>query len=161
MFVSKLDSAGGFLWAARWGGSGADEDTGLDVAVDDSGNVYTTGVFVNTVDFDPGPATFTMNSAGDRDVFVSKLDSAGNHLWARQLGGSSEDVGIGIAVDGGGNVHCTGYFEGTADFDPGAGPYDISSAGGRDIFLSQIVQNVPPEIESINLSAHPSGRDSR
>ncbi len=107
--------------------------------VDQIGNVYTTGMFVSTVDFDPGPSTFNLTSAGDRDVFVNKLDSAGNFVWAGQLGGSSEDFGIGIAVAGG-KIYTTGYFSGTADFDPGAGTHTLTSAGGRDIFVSQLLE---------------------
>ena len=47
------------------------------------------------------------------------------------LGGTSLDAGFGVAVDGSGNVHTTGYFLGTADFDPGAGTSNLTSAGPR------------------------------
>ena len=54
-------------------------------------------------------------SGGGIDVFVSKLNSSGNFVWARGMGGINSDRGQGIAVDGSGNVHTTGYFQGTAD----------------------------------------------
>ena len=57
-----------------------------------------------TADFDPGPGTAEFSSAGSHDVFVSKLDGAGNFVWARQLGGSGWDEARGIALDGSGNV---------------------------------------------------------
>jgi Ca2+-binding RTX toxin-like protein len=112
--------------------------------VDGSGNVYTTGHFSGTADFDPGAGTFDLTSAGGDDVFVSKLDADGNFVWADQLGGTSDDVGRGVAVDGSGNVYTTGYFSATADFDPGAGTFDLTSAGGYDVFVSKL-EAAPPD----------------
>ena len=127
---------GDFVWAKRMGGTGADEGRGI--ALDSAGNVYTTGRFEGTVDFDPGAGTFTLTSAGDNDIFVSKLDSEGNFLWAKAMGGTSGDEGRGIALDSAGNVYTTGRFEGTADFDPGTGTFNLTSAGGLDIFVSKL-----------------------
>ena len=57
---------------------------------------------------------------------MSKLDSGGNFVWARQLSNSTGyDQGFGVAVDGQGNVYTTGAFVGTADFDPGAGTFNL------------------------------------
>ena len=110
-----------FLSAGAMGGAGADE--GRSVAVDSGGNVYTVGFFQGTVDFDPGPDTFNLTSAGGLDVFVSKLDSAGNFVWARSMGGAGTDVAHDVAVDSDGNVYTVGNFRGPADFDPGEGNF--------------------------------------
>ena len=64
-----------FVWAQQMGG--ADSKLGTGVAVDGSGNVYTTGSFAGTVDFDPSAGVFNLTSAGSEDIFVFKLDSAG------------------------------------------------------------------------------------
>ena len=116
IFISKLDSAGNLSLAFAVGAAAGGTDKGQAIATDAAGNVYTTGYFQGTIDFDPGPGVSLMTSAGGTDIFVVKLDSAGNFVWARQFGGTSDDQGNGIAVDASGNVLTTGYFKGTADF---------------------------------------------
>jgi hypothetical protein len=137
-FISKLDSAGSFVWAKQLGGM--KQDNGYSIAVDVAGNVYTTGRFVGTTDFDPGTGMFNLTSAGSGDVFVSKLDSAGAFVWAKQLGGIGDDFGASITIDAAGNVYTTGYFTGTADFDPGLGTFNLTSAGLQDSFVSKLSQ---------------------
>lgn len=137
-FVQKLDTSGDFQWVAAIGGLAA--QVGYGVAVDAAGNVYTTGVFSDTVDFDPGPGTFnlTSNSFSD-DVFVQKLDGSGTLVWATAVGGPSTDSGLSVAVDVGGSVYTTGDFVGTADFDPGAGTFNLTSASSsNDVFVQKL-----------------------
>lgn len=140
-FVSKLDNNGNFVWAKRLGGSG--DEAGHAIALDSDSNVYTTGAFSSvTADFDPGSGVFNLTnagSAGSYDTFVSKLDSSGNFVWAQRLGGTSEDQGRSIAVDGAGNVHTVGVFRSSnADFDPGSGVFNLSAAISDDVFISKL-----------------------
>jgi hypothetical protein len=135
IFVSKLDSAGQFLWAKRLGAAGADR--GRCIAVDGSGNVLVSGRFENTVDFDPGPGTSNLTSIGGVDVFVLKLDSAGQLIWAKRMGGVGTDRARDIAVDVDGNVYTMGSFELTADFDPGAGTLNLTSGGLFDVYVTK------------------------
>jgi hypothetical protein len=136
IFISKLNSGGDYVWV-RQIGSNMDEFA-KSITVDNSGNVYTTGEFEGTVNFNPSSGTFNLTSNGNYDVFISKLNSSGGFVWAAHLGGSSWDCGESIAVDGSGNVHSTGFFDGTADFDPGTGTYNLTSAGGNEIFISKL-----------------------
>lgn len=136
IFVSKLDSSGNFVWAKQMGGTGSDD--GSAIAVDASGNVYTAGGFEGTVDFDPGSGIANLTAAGGSDIFISKLDNAGNFVWAKQLGGTNVENCSSIAIDADGNVYTTGYFQGTADFDPGSGISNFTSSGGADIFVSKL-----------------------
>jgi len=136
IFVSKLDSAGSFVWARRIGG--ARDDQGQDVATATDGVVYITGHFSQTADFDPGSDPFNLTSAGSDDIFVSKLDSGGDFLWAGSMGGASVDRGCRIAVTRDGSVHITGQFYSTSDFDPGAATFNLTSTGGYDIFLAKL-----------------------
>ena len=136
VFVVKIDASGNFLWAKTIGGSG--NDWGISIAIDPIGSVYFTGHFTGTADFDPGEGIFNLTSAGNTDIFVSKLDSNGNFLWAKAMGGTGSDIGFSIAVDGMGNVYTTGFFSATADFHHGAGIFNLTSAGGNDIFISKL-----------------------
>lgn len=129
IFVSKLTSNGAFVWAKRFGVTGFDE--GNDIAVDASGNVFTTGTFSGTADFDPGAAAFNLVSSGS---FLSVLNSSGNFVLAKSFGGESKS----LALDSLGNILLTGSFEGTDDFDPGTTVFNLTSAGDSDIFVSKL-----------------------
>ncbi len=136
VFVWKLDVSGQLMWAGRQGGASIDNAASL--ATDSVGDVYLVGQFMGTADFDPSGGVQNMTSSGVQDVFVSKLTAAGNLAWARQLGGSSAEVGGAIHIDAFNNVYTTGSFQGTADFDPNAGVENLTSAGVQDAFLSKL-----------------------
>lgn len=147
-YISKLDSSGNYRWTKRIGSSGAGA-TGARTAIDSSGNVFYTGDFTGTVDFDSGTDTSTLTSSGLNDIFISKLDSSGNFIWAKAMGSSGADRGQAIAVDKSGNVYATGYFNGTADFDPSASVLNLTSSGGRDVFISKLNPDGSPLISSM------------
>ncbi|HTF04620.1 MAG TPA: T9SS type A sorting domain-containing protein, partial [Bacteroidia bacterium] len=136
IFVSKLDNSGNFGWAKHLGGPG--NNIGYSIATDASGNVYTSGHFSMTVDFDPGAGIQNFISAGAGDVFVSKLDASGNFVWAKQMGNTANDVSTCIAIDASGYVYTSGYFFDTVDFDPGAGISNLTTNGVGDIFVSKL-----------------------
>jgi hypothetical protein len=136
VFILKLDASGNFLWVKSMGGT--NEDGSASVAVDGSGNIYTTGVFMDTADFDPGAGVNNLISAGGYDIFISKLDASGNFVWAKRMGGTNYEQGNSLAVDVTGNIYTTGGFRGTADFDPGAGVNNLISKGSTDIFVSKL-----------------------
>lgn len=131
-FVVRLNPLGGLLWARQLGGSG--NDVGLSLAVSKVGDVYTTGYFSATADFDPGTTTATLSPAGNDDVFISKLDGAGSYVWAKNVGGTGADRGYRIAINSSDHVFLTGFFNGTADFDPGITTSNFTSAGTGDVF---------------------------
>lgn len=137
-FINALN-AQSYTWAKNMGGTSL--DNGLSVAVDASGNVYTTGYFQGTADFDPGAGTVNLTAVGGTDIFVTKLDANGNLVWAKQLGGSSSDIGRSIKVDVNGNTYITGQFSGTADFDPSSGTVNLTSSGLNDIFVCKLNAN--------------------
>jgi hypothetical protein len=135
IFVSKLNSSGGFVWAVTFSGA---IGKGADIALDASGNVYTTGFYTGTVDFDPGVGTFNLSALGSQDAFVSKISPAGAFVWARSMGGGSPEEGQGIALDNSGNIYTTGFTQGVGDYDPGPGFAILNPIGSADCWISKL-----------------------
>src|SRR4026207_1236107 len=134
--VSTVASSQNLEWARGMGGTGV--DFGQAIAVDNTGNVYSTGLFANTGDFDPDASgVFNLTSAGSWDIYIQKLDSAGIFQWAKRIGSTGDDRGLSIATDGAG-VYLTGMFSLTVDFDPGAGTSNLTSAGTVDVFIMKL-----------------------
>ena len=108
LFVAKYDSSGDLVWAKRAGVTGG--ALGNAIAVDGSGNSYVTGFFQSSATFGPEETNETiLTSAGSfGEVFVAKYEASGDLVWARRVGGTSDDVGAGIAVDGAGTSYVTG-----------------------------------------------------
>jgi hypothetical protein len=136
-FISKWNRIGSHVWTKRIGSSGG-AIYGVTTAIDSSGNIFTTGSETGTVVLDSGNGIITISSAGDKDIFISKLNSSGNFVWVKSLGSRAEDSGLGIAVDISGNVYFTGYFNGEADLDPTNEVKNFLSVGAKDIFISKL-----------------------
>jgi len=103
IFLAKYDSAGNVLWAKSAGG--ANNDEGLGVATDATGNVYITGNFNSTtISF----GAFTLINQGGYDGFLTKYDSSGNALWAKIMGGSGSDAGYRVATDNNNRIYVSG-----------------------------------------------------
>jgi hypothetical protein len=105
--------------------------------------VIIAGSFNDLTDFDPGAGTFLINNPGfvDQDLFILKLDSDGNFIWAKAVD-SFDDIRVyAIAIDGNNGIVLTGVFGGAADFDPGAGTYNLSAGNNDDIFIMKLSSN--------------------
>jgi hypothetical protein len=141
VFLTKLDANGNFQWARSWGESNH-WDAAQGVAVDRAANVYVSGYFADTVDFNPLGVASNITSRGGDDAFLCKYDSTGGFKWVCTWGGTSNDYARGNAVDGLGYVYVSGDFQSTnVDFDPGSGVDNHSSHGGKDISLSKFDSN--------------------
>jgi hypothetical protein len=136
-YITKFDSDGNFLWARTWGGTDWLDDAALGIAVDGSDNVYASGGFLDSVDFDPGAGDDTHASVGYRDIFLTKFDPGGNHLWAQTFGGAYDDYVFGCQVDHNNDVYITGWYYQQVDFDPGPGTDMHDSQVDGHAFLSK------------------------
>lgn len=130
-FISKLDASGNFIWAKRIGNTTNDyfqyaESRGIEI--DANNNVYTTGDFAGTFDFDPGPGSQLATSNSARDWYILKLNTQGDFAWVDVFGGSDSEVGADVAVDKDNNVYGVGGVSNMADMDPGPGVYTVSAA---------------------------------
>jgi hypothetical protein len=139
-FIWKLDSNGNFVWIRTIQGPSAIE-TAWAVQVDATGNVYTTGNFGGTIDFDNGPGVVNLTSAGGADIFITKHNSNGNLEWAKRIGSTGTDNGRSITIDAAGNPYLSGSFSGSVDFDPNAGVANLTSNGEIDAFVLKLDTN--------------------
>ncbi len=131
VFISKYNSTGDFQWVRTYGQRNF--EGARDLKEDDDGNLYATGEFEGTVDFNP-PNLDTLRSAGGTDAFILKLKPDGSFVWAKQLGGSSNDIGYGLQVKNGKVFH-TGSFFNTIDLNPNADTLFTTAKARRDLFL--------------------------
>lgn len=137
IFVLKLNAQGKLCWAKDMGG--ADMDRGNDIAVDNLGNVYITGMFEGEADINPGSGTAHLVSYGQADIFLIKLDTAGHFQWARHAGGKFNDEGESVATDAQGNIYLTGTFTGKVDFDHSHhGTDELHATGDVDLFVQKL-----------------------
>ncbi len=131
--VWKVAPSGQTLWAESFAGTAA-ASVGRGVVVSASGTILVTGDFAGTVDFDPGPSSYTLTSAGGTDVFVTALDASGNFVAARSLGGTGTDYGFGIALNTAGTVAIAGTYTGPAAF----GTTNLAKLGPPSIFVATL-----------------------
>ena len=116
IYIAKYDSNGVYQWAKGIGGS--DDDRGNGLVIDTLGNIYITGKFKNTIDFDPGAGTAQLTSLGYDDIFTAKYDNNGNYLWAKCFGTTNLESSGGITIDQNNNIYVTCSFIGEASFYP-------------------------------------------
>lgn len=115
-------------WAKAAAGSGG--NSGRSIAIDNLGNIYTTGWFEGLITF----GNFKITGKGERSIYISKSDPQGNFVWVRDAGGSGWNEGLSIVVDNQGNSYVTGNISGTVTF----GNITLKSIGNRDMFVTKL-----------------------
>ena len=122
IFLVKYNSNGIKQWTQQLGTSSIDR--GYDLTIDSSNNIYVTGVTVGGLDGNI--------SSGDSDIFLAKYYDNGTKQWTKQLGTSSGDAGLGLAIDSSNNIYITGYT---------SGGLDGTNSGNQDVFLAKYYDN--------------------
>jgi hypothetical protein len=131
--VWTLTGSGSLAWARGLGGPDFDQAGG--VAVDPSGNIYVTGAFSASVNFNPNGSPIVLTAVGIYDVFVARLSSAGATAWAESfVGSTAASMGTGIGVDALGRIDVSGWFGGKVQFDPTGGTASVTAGGSVDSF---------------------------
>lgn len=132
IFLAKFNNNGELLWISQAGGTNSELSMGI--ALDSQKNIFITGSFSGSCSF----GTNILSSVGSQDIFLAKCDSMGNFLWARQAGGSSDDLSNAIEIDSYNNPTITGYFDHIATFDT----IILNGLGGyRDVFIARYDNN--------------------
>ena len=138
-YIWKMDYNGEYKWAGQFAGDSSDQ--ARHITIDPRGDLYISGYFEETVDFDPGPGTYYLTSTGDddhQDAFVVRLHPDGQFVWAHQGGGLDNDAAGAVQLDSNSNIYTIGGFEGRAGFFLGDTQEDsLVSAGSVDVFLTR------------------------
>ncbi len=142
-FIAKLDAEGNFIWAIRIGGDDPGYIEARSVVADDIGNIYITGMFYETIDFDPSPGIYELAAGDYNNMFIAKYSPSGELIWAKQVTSDDMCEGNDIAIDADLNLYITGFFGGTSDFDPdNVGIFEIESESSgfiaTDIFILKL-----------------------
>lgn len=127
IFIAKYAPDGTNLWARA--GKGSQLDSGFGITADDEGNVYSTGMFMFTLDFDGWQRT----SANGRDIYIVSYSPNGNVRWLTSAGGVNTDCGLDLAVKPNGNIALCGYYLNTCTFDD----IEIDYAEYNDLFIAE------------------------
>lgn len=135
-FFGKYSPTGAYLFAKQITGGYSEGD---DINIDASNNIYFTGAFSLTNDFDPGSGTanFSTSSLTQSDIFLAKYSPTGTYIYAKQIGSNGIDIGLQVVPDALGNVYLGGTFSNACDFDPTASTFTVASAGSSDLFVSK------------------------
>lgn len=135
LYIAGYSATGQARFAvAPVGGENTSNGKGFAVALDDEKNVFVTGSFSTSIDFNPADTSSgVVPNAGVTDVFVASYTSTGQYRYAYGFGGASFDHGADIEVDANGNVYVAGMFAGDAFFDP----QDADQDGDRELRSSQ------------------------
>ena len=135
-FINKYDSLGNLLWVKTIGGLGS--QYGYSLAIDDYKNIYCAGHFETSIDLDPGPQEYIFSTNNPGDGFILKLDSTGSFVWGKQLK-STSDMGCDeIDIWNNTSIYVSGWFKGTADFDPGGGQKLVTSSANNNGFILKL-----------------------
>ena len=151
VFAAKCDGAGNYLWVNKSTGAGSVHN----ICFDNFGNVYLAGFFSQTISF----GSNNLASAGNTDVFLTRLDSSGNFNWATACGGVYADKVYGLQINAGG-LFLTGEFLDTVFFSPSVFLANASMINS-DIFTARLsiptgIPNEGPEEPGLFLYPNPA-----
>ncbi|MFN8713218.1 MAG: hypothetical protein ACK5Z2_10240 [Bacteroidota bacterium] len=142
IFICKYSSAGSLIWGKSIGGPTLFE-TISEVKIDNQNNIYLFGKFADSIDTDPSQATSFLRATSPSltNIFIVKLDSDGNQIYAKTLGSTTNNLNTVRASVFGNEVYVGGEFSGSFDVNPGIGSQILSSVGSSDIFLLKLNQS--------------------
>lgn len=108
------------------------------IVCDNLSNVYVSGYFRESPDFNPSPSLSNILNASAGTLFIAKYNSLGQYQWAFNIGqGNVDNAPFGMKIDALANIYITGYFQGTnRDFNPSSSASNtLTSNGGFDAFV--------------------------
>jgi len=146
-FIQKLDASGNLVWVKSLYTVPNNKQVITDVQIASNGDLYLTGNFKGTVDFDMGSGTTNLtsqNSGLNEDGFILKINDTGNLVWVKQFGGGASGKKASvqkITEDANGNVFATGFYEDAIDLDPGTSTQVFSASYAKEAFIVKLDVN--------------------
>ena len=142
-FIAKYDTSGTVQWGARIAGGGNDQ--GNAISADGSGNLYVTGYYgsnpLTLYNSDGSAFATTLPFSGSNDCFIAKYDASGTVQWGARIAGGGNDQGLGISVDGSGNLYVTGLYASNPlrlyNSDGSAFATTLPNSGSNDCFIAK------------------------
>ena len=147
MFLARFDAEGKHLWSKRFASASV---TGVQISVDEGGDAFVGGSFYGKIDFGGGALT----SASFGDIYLARLDPAGNQVWSKHFGevGSDDNVITRVAAVSGGALIVSGAFNGPIDLGAGiikSSKYNVKflarfDSDGKHVFSRTFPQDNSP-----------------
>jgi hypothetical protein len=120
------------------GVGGTSFENAMGIAIDSSGNIIVSGYFSGICDFDPSASIQALNSNGSNDIFLAKYDSAGNYIWAMQIGGVNDEFTYADpVVNSNGDIYICGVFNAGTEFNPLGNSIILGNNGLNDGFIAK------------------------
>jgi hypothetical protein len=157
----KFNPNGGLIWAKKIFTEGYDEVRFSDLEVNVNNEIFITGYFNDTLDFNLLGTDTSVVSNGYQDLFVTRLNANGDIIWFRSFGGSNEDQGFQLLPDGATNFYLSGVFSGSVNFSLNGGTNMYTSPNSRTTFFAKysnsgnlgyvkmLAGNYPPRINDL------------
>jgi hypothetical protein len=137
VFLAKYSPSAQLKFAFAFGGTPEAPDV-YDLTIPNGDKVYLTGIFGDTIDFDPSPAVSNLGVWYYRNAFIATYDTSGNFISVENPAKSDNDpVILSIDVNNTGEILTTGYISYTTDVDPTPATYNLRSDNGADFFLAK------------------------
>lgn len=141
MFILKMNNSGSRLWSTYLGGTSS--DFGRGIVADASGNIYITGFTSSTSGIATTGANQTTYGGGVYDAILAKFNSSGAIQWSTYFGASLREDGIGLALDGSGNVFMTGHTLSNSGI-ASTGAYQTVFGGSTDSYIAKFTTSGVP-----------------
>jgi hypothetical protein len=131
-----------FQWARNIG-QNQNDNFASKIIADSQGNIYVLGSFYDEVDFDPGPGVYNLSSDnGSSSIFILKLDSTSQFIWAKAIGGSFGATGYSMSLDPDGNLYVAGSYNDMVDFDPGVDTYFLTEVPDQNNYSDSFIMKL-------------------
>lgn len=141
IFIAKFNAIGNFEWVKKIGNDENDQ-TSTGIALDNQSNLYITGDFRGTLDFDPSTNLAELDAGNSYDIFLAKYSSDGNFLWVNSTEGEESCYASKVTVDKNNNPFISGKFRGEIQISSSENSLNLTSNGNNtDILIAQFDDN--------------------